>query len=125
MMRVISGFFALVLVGWAAAPDDSARREGIAAFKDGHYSVAALKFRRALEHSSDRTTKIFVALTEAALGNCMAALPELVARPEPDDPVLYRMASLAAVKCYSAKHDEANMFSLLQRLRQRFPNDPD
>ncbi len=124
-MRVISGFCALLLVAGAAAADDSARREGMAAFKDGRYSVAALKFREALEHSSDGSTKVFAALTEAALGNCNAALPKLVARPEPEDPVLYRMAGLAAVKCYSATHDEANTFSLLQRLRQRFPNDPD
>src|SRR4051794_30449703 len=64
-------------------------------------------------------------MTQAALGDCDTALPQLTARPEPSDPVLFRLAGLAAVKCYGAKHDEANTFSLLQRLRERFPADPD
>lgn len=125
MMRATSGLCLLILVATAANAGDSARQEGMAAFKDGRFSVASAKFREALKVSSDHTTKIFAALTEAALGNCNTALPELTARPEPDDPTLYRMAGLAAVKCYSAQHDEANTFSLLQHLRQRFPNDPD
>jgi tetratricopeptide (TPR) repeat protein len=125
MMRVTSGLCALALLAGATTSGNSARQEGMAAFKDGRYSVALVNFREALKRSSDQTTKVFVALTQAALGDCQAALPELIARPEPNDSVLYRMASLAAVKCYSIKHDEANAFSLLQRLRQRFPDDPD
>jgi len=125
MMRAISRLSVLLLIAGVATPEDSARREGIAAFKDGRYSVALTKFREAMKGSPDRTTKVFVALTEAALNDCEAALPDLTARPEPGDPVLYRMATLAAVKCYSTKHDEANTFALLQRLRQRFPDDPD
>jgi tetratricopeptide (TPR) repeat protein len=125
MMQAIKGLCVLMLLAGAATPGDSARQQGMEAFKDGRYSVASVKFREALRLSSDRTTKIFAALTQAALGNCNTALPELTARPEPEDQVLYRMASLAAVKCYSTKHDEAGAFSLLQRLRQRFPDDPD
>src|SRR5436305_350264 len=125
MMRAISGLCAVLLVAGAATPDNSARQEGMAAFKEGRYSVAQVKFREALKRSSDQTTRVFAALAAAALGDCDAALPQLIARPESNDPALYRMASLAAVKCYSTKHDEANTFSLLERLRQRFPNDPD
>jgi len=66
---------------------NSARQEGIAAFKEGRYSIALVKFREVLGRSSDRTTRVFAALTQAALGDCEAALPELTARPEPNDPV--------------------------------------
>jgi tetratricopeptide (TPR) repeat protein len=125
MMRVTNRISVLILLAGAAFANDSARQEGIEAFKDGRYSVAVMKFREALKLSPDRTTKIFAALTEAALGDCHAAIPELIAKPEPEDPALYRMAGLAAVKCYSTDHDEGNAFSTLQRLRQRFPNDPD
>src|SRR3954453_10677509 len=125
MMRAISGVCSVVLLAGAASSENSARQEGMAAFRDGRYSIASAKFQEALKSSSDQTTRVFAALTQAALGNCDSALPQLTARPEPSDPVLYRMATLAAVKCYSAKHDEANTFSLLQRLRERFPADPD
>src|SRR3954447_8203516 len=125
MMRAINRLCAVALISVAAFGDNSARQEGMAAFKEGRYSVALLKFREVLRRFSDQTVRVFSALTEAALGDCDAALPELTARPEPHDPVLYRMATLAAVKCYSSKHDEASTFSSLQRLRQRFPDDPD
>jgi tetratricopeptide (TPR) repeat protein len=125
MMRVISGLCSVVLLAGAATSENSARQEGMAAFRDGRYSIASAKFQEALKSSSDQTTRVFAALTQAALGDCDSALPQLTARPEPNDPALYRMATLAAVKCYSAKHDEANTFSLLQRLRERFPADPD
>src|SRR5436305_513284 len=115
MMRAIRGLCALLLVSGTATPDNSARQEGMAAFNEGRYSAAAVKFREALKRSSDQSTRVFAALTEAALGHCQAALPELTARPGPTDANLYRMSTLAAVKCYSANHDEANTFSLLQR----------
>src|SRR4051794_25334194 len=125
MMLAISRACALALLAVAAIADDSTRQEGMVAFKQGHYSVALAKFREVSKRSSDQTTRVFTAITEAALGDCDTALPQLTARPEPRDPVLYRLAGLAAVKCYSTKHDEANTFSLLQRLRERFPADPD
>jgi tetratricopeptide (TPR) repeat protein len=125
MMRAINRVFAAALIAAMAIAENSARQEGMAAFKDGRYSIALVKFREVLRQSSDQTARVFAALTEAALGDCQAALPGLTAHPEPNDPVLYRMATLAAVKCYSTKHDEANAFSLLQRLRERFPDDPD
>src|SRR3954468_20309492 len=112
MMRAISGLCSVVLLAGAATSENSARQEGMTAFKDGRYSVASAKFHEALKSSSDQTTRVFAALTEAALGECESALPQLTARPEPNDPALYRMATLAAVKCYSAKHDEGNTFSL-------------
>ncbi|MFL6449403.1 MAG: tetratricopeptide repeat protein [Bryobacteraceae bacterium] len=125
MMRAINKLSAFALIAAASIAQTSARREGLEAFKDGHYSVALVKFREVLSQSPDQTSRVFAALTEAALGDCRSALPVLTAQPEPSDPVLYRMATLAAVKCYDAKRDEASTFSLLQRLRQRFPDDPD
>jgi len=107
----------LLAVGIAAA--DSTRDEGIAAFKAGRYSVALTK----LKGTHDKTAGLFLSLTQAALGDCKAALPGLTANIS--DPISYRLSGLAAVKCYSITGDHANAFALLQRLQQRFPNDPD
>ncbi len=119
MMPAISRISLLLVLTVALSPGQSAREEGIAAFKDGRYSVALAK----LKGIPDKTAAVFAALSEAALGDCKTALPGLTA--DITDPVLYRLASLAAVKCYSTSGDDANAFLLLQRLKQRFPNDAD
>lgn len=117
MMRVISIALlsALLVAG-------SLRDEGVAAFNEGRYSVALEKLKQA--SSSDATAQAFLGLTEAALNNCPAALPKLtaVSAREPD---LYRLANLAAVKCYSATGNESKTFSLLNELQHKFPNDAD
>lgn len=98
--------------------NNSAREDGIAAFNQGRYSVALAKLTEAAKDRGDKQARMFLALTEAALGNCGKALPELTNLPE-------RLAGLAAVKCYSAAGDEAKTFALLAQLERRFPNDPD
>ena len=111
--------FAAELV-WAA----SAREEGIAAFKEGRYSVALPKLKEAARDPQDATARVFLALTEAATGDCKRALPELSQAPT-GDATLYKLAGLAGAKCYSAAGDLAAAISLLQKLEQRFPSDPD
>jgi len=118
-MPAISRISVLLLLAVSLGAGRSAREEGIAAFKDGRYSVALAK----LKGLHDQTATVFFALTEAALDNCKAALPGLTANIT--DPVLYRLAGLAAAKCYSASGDDAAAFSLLQRLERKFPSDPD
>jgi tetratricopeptide (TPR) repeat protein len=120
MMQAISG----VLL-FAVLAGNSAREEGIAAFNEGRYSTALSKLSEASKDRSDVTAHIFLAMTQAALGDCKAALPALTGKPEPPDPTLYRMSMLAAVKCYNTTGDATNTFSLLQRLETRFPNDAD
>ncbi len=117
MMRVIS--IALLSTLLAAG---SLRDEGIAAFNEGRYSVALEKLKQA--NSGDTTAQAFLGLTEAALNDCSAALPKLTAVPAREAD-LYRMANLAAVKCYSAAGNESKTFSLLDVLQRKFPNDAD
>ncbi|MBV9294021.1 MAG: tetratricopeptide repeat protein [Acidobacteriaceae bacterium] len=118
-MRATSGILLILAVTVAINAGQSARDDGIAAFKNGRYSVALAK----LKGIPDKTAAVFLALTEAALGDCKTALPGLTM--EITDPVLYRLSTLAAVKCYSVAGDDANAFRLLQILKERFPNDPD
>src|SRR5579884_1666006 len=122
-LRARFGCVLIPVVAMAVSP--SAREEGIAAFRDGRYSVALVKLQAAAKDPQDRTAHAFLGMTEAALGHCQAALPELTRTPEPEDATVARLAGLAAVKCYSGLGDEGRTFSLLQKLEQRFPNDAD
>jgi tetratricopeptide (TPR) repeat protein len=111
MMRAIS--FLLM-----AAPLLLAQRDaGIAAFNAGRYSEA-LKDLSAAD-KNDETAQLFLALTEAATGDCASAIPALVREP------LKRLGGIAAVKCYSSTGDTAHEFATLARLEHQFPNDAD
>lgn len=111
-MRGISYFLVASLL-WAA----SAREDGIAAFEAGRYSVALAKLKKAAKDSHDTRARLFLALTQAAMGDCRTALPNLITNG--------RLAGLAAAKCYAAIGDEAKAFATLDDLRKRFPNDAD
>ncbi|HEX3682668.1 MAG TPA: tetratricopeptide repeat protein [Bryobacteraceae bacterium] len=106
-MRVIK--VALLIAAVLRAND-----EGIIAFKEGRYSEALPK----LKNATSARDRAFLALTEAALGDCKSALPGLTASYP--DPTLARLTGLAAVKCGAA-----NTFARMTRLEQQFPNDPD
>src|SRR5258708_344633 len=117
-MRVTSFFLsALLLAG------NSAREDGMAAFHQGRYSVALTKLTEAAKDPRDKQASAFLALTEAAMGNCKEALPGLTAHAT--DPTIERLAGVAAAKCYAALGDEASASAQLQRLEKRFPNDAD
>src|SRR6478672_11195909 len=100
-MRGISCFLAASLL-WAA----SAREDGIAAFEAGRYSVALARLTEAAKDPRDTRARLFLALTEAALGNCKKALPELTVQD--------RLTGLAAAKCYAAIGDEGKAFARLE-----------
>ncbi len=101
---------------------DSVRDEGVAAYHDGRYSVARTKLKDAVAaDSNDQISRLFLALTEAALNNCSTALPELTKVTEAQDPVLARLAGLAAVKC--SNNTEALLIA--HNLSERFPKDAD
>jgi tetratricopeptide (TPR) repeat protein len=114
MMRGISWFLAASLL--AAT---SAREDGIRAFEAGRYSVALAKLAEAAKDSHDTRARMFLALTQAAMGDCRAALPGLAAA-ETD-----RLAALAAAKCYATIGDEGKAFTVLEGLAKRFPKDAD
>ncbi|MBV9498412.1 MAG: tetratricopeptide repeat protein [Acidobacteriaceae bacterium] len=113
--------FVVASIGLAAG---SVRDAGIADFNEGRYSDALAKLSVAAKDPTDRIARAFLALTQAALGHCDAALPGLTAT-DPTDGDIYRLTGLAAVKCYSAAGDNATTFALLDKLEKRFPNDPD
>jgi tetratricopeptide (TPR) repeat protein len=124
-MLAISRAFVFALLAASLTASDSAREAGIAAFKQGRYSEALKNLTHAATHSGDRTARVFLALTQAALGECKTALPGLTADADSLDPVLYRLAGIATVKCYSITNHNAEAFSLLKRLEARFPSDAD
>ncbi len=69
--------------------------------------------------------KAFLALTEAALGDCKTALPGLTANADSMESTLYKLAGLAAVRCYGAMGEPGRALALLGGLEKRFPADPD
>jgi len=91
--------------------------DGIADFNAGRYSEALKELLAA--DQKDPNIQLFLALTQAALGDCASALPRLTKEP------LDRLGGMAAVKCYSSLGDSAHEFSLLERLQTQFPNDAD
>ncbi len=101
------------------------RDEGIAAFNEGRYSVAMAKLSAAAKDESDTKARVFLALTQAATGDCEKALPELTNAFLSKDANEQRLSGIAGVKCYSAAANEAKTFSTLAQLEQLFPNDPD
>lgn len=124
-MLVISRAIAFSLLSAGLIANDSTRETGIAAFKQGRYSVALKNLTQAAANPADKTARVFLSLTKAALGDCRAALPGLTGNTGSLNPVLYRLSGLAAVKCYSLTGNSADASSLLQRLEARFPKDAD
>ncbi len=119
-MPDISRIAAIALIAVLPLAGESMTDEGIAAFRDGRYSVALAK----LKSAKDPTGKAFLAMTQAAMGDCKTALPGL-SRTSAANSNLFRLTGLAAAKCYSTVGDEPSAFALLQRLERRFPSDPD
>jgi thioredoxin-like negative regulator of GroEL len=68
MMPVISGIVLALLLS---------RDEGIKAFNEGRYSVALSKLTDAAKDPNDKEARLFLALAQAATGDCASALPKL------------------------------------------------
>jgi len=107
----------LLLAAFTAHLAFADTERGIEAFNAGRYSEARAQLSSAPKN--DFTAQLFLALTEAATGDCVTALPNLIHQP------LNRMGGIVAVKCYSLTGDAAHEFSLLQQLQQNFPDDAD
>jgi tetratricopeptide (TPR) repeat protein len=125
MMLVISRVFLFALVAVTLIGGESALDTGIAAFKEGRYSVALKNLKQAARDPQNKTAQAFLALTQAALGDCTTALSGLISNTDSADPVLQRLTGVAAANCYSGTGDDAKAFALLQHLEERFPNDAD
>jgi tetratricopeptide (TPR) repeat protein len=91
-MRVISLFLALLLPALA----DDALTRGIEAFHAGRYAEA----RSHLEQSKDTQAPVFIALVQAATGECKDAVPRLAAAfANGVDPTLRKLTGEALVSC--------------------------
>ena len=107
-----------LLAGLASAQTKT--EAGITAFREGHYTIAAQN----LKDATDDRGRAFYGLSQAALGNCKFALPDLEKTSNAES-VLRRLTGIAAAKCWSSLGDDAAAFSLLQSLQKSYPNDPD
>src|SRR5690242_3846346 len=121
-IKSIGLFFLLAATVFAA--DATVREEGILAFNEGRYSVAVTKLTQAAR-SGDSKATLFLALTQAATGDCSPALPVLTKFATGTDASFSRLAGLAACKCYTKAGDLAKSTAVLQELERRFPNDAD
>jgi tetratricopeptide (TPR) repeat protein len=119
----VSAFCLLICSALLSA--DTVREQGIKAFSEGRYRLALEKLKTAAQRPSDTTAQVYLSLTYAALGDCKAALPGLADHAAAEDVQLSKMAGLAAVNCYAAGNDYGRVFSVLQDLETRFPNDAD
>ncbi|MDQ2776340.1 MAG: tetratricopeptide repeat protein [Acidobacteriota bacterium] len=118
-MRVTK-LVAVLLASALYATGQSAREKGIAAFNEGRYSVALPALQEAAADHTDKLAAAFLALTQAATGDCQTALPGLMA-----DTKIERLTGVAAVSCYSAAGDKMHAFTLLDELEKKFPSNPD
>ena len=121
-MRGIKLGLAQIALSSIVLAGDSLTQQGIAAFGAGRYSVALEKLKTA--RTNDIKAQTFLGLAEAALGHCDSALPKLLAVKE-NHVDLYRLANLAAAKCYAAANQYDQTFSLLDKLQHKFPSDAD
>jgi tetratricopeptide (TPR) repeat protein len=115
----------MLLVEHAKAAD-TLTEEGIAAFRNGRYSVAAEKLKQAAaNHPDDVHAKVFLALTRAARNDCAAALPALRDNLDTNDVALARLDGLAAAKCEEALANGPAALAIFSKLEQQFPKDAD
>jgi tetratricopeptide (TPR) repeat protein len=118
--------FPLLLLACTLYAADSPRDDGIKAYGAGRYSVALPKLKEAVtKDSADQSSRVFLALTQAALNDCTTALPELTKATDTQDPELAQLAGLAAIKCQSSSGDDTKALAIAHRLSQRFPNNAD
>jgi Tfp pilus assembly protein PilF len=115
----------LILLANVLLGGDSSAGEGISAFHAGLYSVALPKLQRAAKESADPKETVYLALTQAALGDCRTALPNLAEGAAHAAPTLKRLAGIAAARCFSTTGDRAQAFTTIAALEREFPNDPD
>ena len=110
----------MALLFAVAGSAQSVTEEGITAFKEGRYSLVLAK----LKGAKDPTGSAFLALAQAATGDCKTALPSMAAL-QLQNPVLKRLIGLAQVKCYSATGDNVHAFVSSDQLQKQYPNDAD
>jgi tetratricopeptide (TPR) repeat protein len=120
MTRAIS----LLAAALALAPGLRAQlNEGIAAVNHGDYKRARQYLANA---GNDSRARVYLALTDAAVGQCGPALPVLeTAFTAKNDARLLRLAGLALAECRIAAKQFAEAEPVVNRLLAKFPSDAD
>jgi protein O-GlcNAc transferase len=119
MTQAIKALLILLCAALCCLEAATLRTEGIADFEAGRYSAALTKLRDAVKADpEDRLAARFLALAEAAKGDCQSALPVLAKDPD-------ILSGLAAAKCESASGDDESALALLAKLRHEHPDNAD
>jgi tetratricopeptide (TPR) repeat protein len=113
MTLVISLLFTALLAAGSV-------EQGVAEFQRGEYAAAC----RILEAAPESDTRdVFLALSQAATGQCSAAMPRL--ETEYSAPELRRLASIGRIQCLIAQDRTADAMPVIARLEREFPSDAD
>jgi tetratricopeptide (TPR) repeat protein len=97
--------------------------QGIAEFNRGDYAAAKTHLE---QNSSGSRARAFLALTQAAMGACDTAVPELQRQfDQRGDANLQRLAGLALAQCmvHAKRFDAAS--PVIAALEKQYPSDPD
>ncbi len=126
-MRATRVALALLAMRCAAlASATSHADQGMEAFRQGRYSVALAELKQAArEAPGDAKVTTFLALSQAATGECRMALPALERAASGEDAALARLAGLAAAKCHVTAGEWPGAMAAIAALRTRFPGDAD
>ena len=114
----------LLAVPLAMAQENEQVTAGIAAFQRGQYAQA----RNILEKAPVTPhSRVFLALSRAALGDCAAITPDLKTQFDQttDDPNLRRLAGLALVQCQAAQNHLDEALPVAAKLERLYPKDAD
>ena len=100
---------------------------GVALYASGDFKEASATLQRALVlDPAQPRIQLFLALTQAELGQCPQALPILEAQwKDQADPRLRRLAGLSALDCELAAGHLIPALQLAEPLRTQYPGDPD
>jgi tetratricopeptide (TPR) repeat protein len=117
MTRVISW---LLLSAVSAFAQSDPVTEGIAAFTRGDYQSARANLQK---EPGDSRARLFLALTQAATGECERAIPELTKAFAAANERL--LAGLALAQCHIAAKHFADAGTVIAELEKQFPADAD
>jgi tetratricopeptide (TPR) repeat protein len=100
---------------------------GVALYASGNFREASTTLQNALSlNPSQPRIQLFLALTQAELGQCTQALPTLeIQWKNQPDLRLRRLAGLSALDCESAAGQLSAALQLAGPLRAQYPDDPD
>jgi tetratricopeptide (TPR) repeat protein len=100
---------------------------GVALYASGNFREASAALQNALSlDPSQARIQLFLALTQAELGQCAQALPALELQwKDQSDPRLRRLAGLSALDCELAAGHLSAALQLAEPLTALYPDDPD